>query len=358
VSVAGAVGAVDSAGASGKVGSVTRVGAAGAVGELVEFPGPDGKKLVGILTPPADDVPKRNVLFVLGHGGLSHKMGANRVQHHLARYFAAKGCSVFRFDPAGLGDSDGDLETRARQDFFGQIESGLFRESYRRAFEYLAPKFPSHRWVVSGVCGGAISSLLGGVESPHPIDAFALISCPVILDGLRFDYARREPPAKAWGYVKLLLPKIFSPKAIWRFVSGQSDYGPMKRAVVSLLLRGTDKLKRLLPGAPKADAKPAPSTKLDDAKPATEPAPPKKPPIGLSPYFVAAAKQALKRSKVMFIYGDNDAFLWEFNELYAAANLSESQKKDVLRVVPHANHMFVWREWQNQAFDMIDGWLG
>jgi hypothetical protein len=148
-------------------------------------------------------------------------------------------------------------------------------------------------------------------------------------------------------YLRTFLPKLFSPVAILRFLSFQSDYARMWKHVRALFLRATDRLLARLPG----------SKKKKETPQLEAPAAASKPAIGLSPFFVKAAKEAMRKSNVLFIYGDNDGFLWEFNDLYAAAHLSASQREDVLRVVAHANHMFVWREWQDQAFEMIDGWL-
>jgi uncharacterized protein len=322
--------------------------------ELVELEGADGRRMTGILWLPPPDVPRRKILIVMGHGGLSHKVGANRVQYHLGQFFASRGCPVFRFDPEGLGDSDGDVKAQPRQDLFGSIESGLFKDSYRRVFEFLRPRFSDHRWVVSGVCGGAISSLLGGVESPHPIAGYALISCPVILDGVRFDYSKREPTQLAIKYLRLFLPKLFSPKAFWRFITFQSNYKLLWKNIQSLVLRSKDKVVAKLIGT-KKPADPAAAAAAPAAS--TAPAPSTKPPVGLSQHFVKAAREAMRKAPVLFIYGNNDGFLWEFTDLYAAAHLSEAERDKVLRVVTHANHMFVWPEWQAQAFEMIDGWL-
>lgn len=313
--------------------------------EIVEFPGSAGANLVGVLWLPPPNGPKRKILFISSHGGLSHKPGAHRVHYHLARFFTARGCTVFRFDPAGMGDSDGVIPAQVRQDLFGSIESGVFKDSYRRAFEYLATRFAGYRWILSGVCGGAISSLVAGVESPYPIAGYALISCPVILDGARFDYSRREPPATALKYLRLCLPKLVSPVAIWHFVTFQSDYMWIWNNVRSLLLRGKDKLSARLRLQRKAG-------EIDADKPSKT-----KPVVGLSLIFVRAVHEAMRKSKVLFIYGDNDGFLWEFNDLYASAYLSASQRDRALRIVTHANHMFVWQEWQQQAFELIDGWL-
>lgn len=323
--------------------------------ELIDIPGHDGKKLVGILWHPAADVPSKRTLIVMSHGGLSHKLGANRVQYNLGRWFASRGYTVFRFDPDGFGDSDGRIEARARQDLFNAVESGHCVESYRNAFAVLEERYADHRWVVSGVCGGAISALLGGMASPHPIAGFALISCPVILDGLQFDYSRREPVALALPYVCLLLQKLFSPRALWSFVTFKSDYARMWKNAHALLLWAKDKVRGAFGLGPKK--------KMDGALPAGETttagqgAAVTKPAVGLNPRFVAATKEAMRSSNVLFIFGDNDGFLWEFRDHYAAAHLSDAQRDKVLRVVKHANHMFVWQEWQREAFESIDAWL-
>lgn len=313
--------------------------------EIVKFPGPASVNLVGVLWFPAPNGPKRKVLFILSHGGLSHKLGVSRVYYHLAQFFTARGCTVFRFDPAGMGDSDGVIPTQVRQDLFESIESGVFKDSYCGAFEFLATRFADYRWILSGVCGGAISSLLAGVKSPYPIAGYALISCPVVLDGARFDYSRREPAPIALKNMRLYLSKLVNPVAIWRFVTFQSDYAWIWSSARVLLLRGKDKLPMKL-------RLPQKTGKADSDKPSKS-----KPALGLNPIFVEAAHEAMQKSKVLLIYGNNDGFLWEFNELYAKAHLSASQRDKVLRIIIDANHMFTWQEWQQQAFELIDGWL-
>ncbi len=314
--------------------------------EIVEFSGPNGENLVGILSEPPPGVERRRVLLILSHGGLVHKAGAYRAHHHLAGYFAARGYTVFRFDPIGIGDSDGAIPELANRDLFGEIERGRFIKSYQSAFAYLQNRFDDYGWVVSGVCGGAVSSLLAGVESPHRIAGYALISCPVVLDGSQFDYSRREPPAMAMKNMRPYFAKLLKPRAILRFLTFQTDYARLWHDGAPLLLRGKDKVvskvRSLLPRSVQTQSAPAP-----DAQP----------PVGLNPDFVKAAKAAMAKSEVLFIYGNNDGFLWEFTDLYAVAHLSDTKRASVLRIVDRANHMFIWPEWQEHAFQVIEEWL-
>jgi pimeloyl-ACP methyl ester carboxylesterase len=309
--------------------------------EIVDFPCADGNSLVGILTQPPPDAPKRRALIILSHSGLVHKAGSHRGQHNLAEFFASRGYVVFRFDPAGMGDSDGLIPEHINQDLFGSIESGRFCDSYVAAFEFLGQRFPDHRWILSGVCGGAISSLLSGVESRYPIAAYALISCPVVLDGAHLDYSRREPTPFAVRGLKVYASKIFKPLAIWRFITFRTDYKTIWILAKAVILRKIDKLLgRKTSGSGDENTSGGARAR-----------------IGLSKRFVKAAGEAMSRSKVLFIYGNNDGFLWEFTDLYATPYLSEPERADVMRVVAHANHMFQWPEWQQQAFQLIDDWL-
>lgn len=315
--------------------------------EIVDFRAPDGSNLVGILSLPPADVPAQKALLILSHSGLVHKAGSHRGQHNLAQYFASRGYPVFRFDPVGFGDSDGVTSEHINQDLFASIESGRFVSSYTGAFDYLAGRFKDHRWIVSGVCGGAISSLLGGAENRHPIAGYALISCPVVLDGSHFDYSRREPPQMAVKMLRMYASKAFRPKAIWRFLTFQSDYKLIWKMVRTMVLRTVDKLfRRKKPNVDVAkEAVAAPAKAVE------------KPRVALSARFVKATREAMQQSKMLFIYGNNDGFLWEFTDLYAAAHLSAAKRDEVLRVVEHSNHMFQWTEWQQQAFAIIQDWL-
>jgi pimeloyl-ACP methyl ester carboxylesterase len=167
----------------------------------------------------------------------------------------------------------------------------------------------------------------------------------VVMDGSGFDYSRREPPQTAMRYLRISASKIVKLRSLWRFLTLRSDYAWLWKNARSVLLRAKDKLVKKLSFSQKS------------SHPDASTAGSRKPPIGLSSVFVTAARQAMKRSNVLFIYGDNDGFLWDFTDLYAAAHLSESQRDRVLRVVAHANHMFIWPEWQQQAFELIDNWI-
>lgn len=65
----------------------------------------EGGRLLGILTTPAVRDPSRPVV-VVPNTGVEHRVGPNRLHVQLARALAAAGYFVFRFDTAGLGDSD------------------------------------------------------------------------------------------------------------------------------------------------------------------------------------------------------------------------------------------------------------
>ncbi len=106
-----------------------------------------GDTLLGILhsaTQPATT----GVLFIVG--GPQYRVGSHRQFVLMARRFAAKGFSVFRFDYRGMGDSDG-----APRDFVDIAE-----DVDCAAQAFLKNESALQRLVVFGLCDGASAALM------------------------------------------------------------------------------------------------------------------------------------------------------------------------------------------------------
>ncbi|NNF65268.1 MAG: alpha/beta hydrolase, partial [Acidimicrobiia bacterium] len=65
----------------------------------------ENRNLLGILTVPDHPRPDAPTIVLL-NAGLLHRVGPNRLHVAVARRLAAKGYSSFRFDMAGVGDSE------------------------------------------------------------------------------------------------------------------------------------------------------------------------------------------------------------------------------------------------------------
>lgn len=145
------------------------------------------KALLGIATVPAEREAKRPV-FVLLNAGLVHRIGPFRLGVELARQLAQTGAMVFRVDQSALGDSfdraAGDYEARVLLDG-------------KETFDFLQQRYGAERFVVLGLCSGAMNAHRLALADTRVVGA-------VLLDG----YAYKTPSY----YRKRLLPRLLNPE--------------------------------------------------------------------------------------------------------------------------------------------------
>lgn len=109
--------------------------------------GPD-KSLVGVATLPSS--PRDGAPFVvLLNAGLMHRVGPFRMSVELARHLAAHGVGTLRFDLSSIGDSP------ARP---GLSPEQAAVADCRDAFDLAAERFGATRFVVAGLCTGAMNA--------------------------------------------------------------------------------------------------------------------------------------------------------------------------------------------------------
>lgn len=114
------------------------------------IPGPGSQDMLGIVSLPVPETPLQSTGVVIVVGGAQYRVGSHRQFVQLARFLAASGYAVLRFDFPGMGDSPGELVT--------------FEESAPHiagAIDALCNHSPKvDRVVLWGLCDGASSSLL------------------------------------------------------------------------------------------------------------------------------------------------------------------------------------------------------
>jgi pimeloyl-ACP methyl ester carboxylesterase len=77
----------------------------------------------------------------------------------LARNLADSGWPVLRFDPRGIGDSGGDLGCTMLEEVFAKVEDGALVTDTLAAMDYLEGAQGARKFVLSGLCGGAITAI-------------------------------------------------------------------------------------------------------------------------------------------------------------------------------------------------------
>ena len=127
----------------------------------VAFPNRAGLQLFGILHLPDRPRPGAPALIMLSPG-VKMRVGPQRLYRRMAEQFAAAGLTVLRFDFHGLGDSEGTLTEEMLRDVYNHIEVGRFVADTVDAMDWLQENAGAREFILSGLCGGAITTRSGG----------------------------------------------------------------------------------------------------------------------------------------------------------------------------------------------------
>lgn len=174
-------------------------------------------EMVGVASLPesSSDV----VAFVLPNAGLLHRVGPNRLYVRIARVIASTGHLAFRFDGHGLGDS----QRSERED------TGV--DDTREAIDFLAKTRGHRRFVLMGLCSGAVSAFLCaqrdervvGIALFNPLGGELLERVdPVLRSETRWRYYHQALRSReSWG----------------RALTGQTNYRRFASAVAGRLTK-------------------------------------------------------------------------------------------------------------------------
>jgi pimeloyl-ACP methyl ester carboxylesterase len=344
----------------------------------LDFASSSGKPLFGVLYEP-EKGGTAELGFVFTHGGLIGMNGAFRFNTRAARRLAGEGIRSLCFDPHGMGRSIDGIGNIDQRQLFRKIQSGLFADDVERAVAFFRSRTGDRRVTLFGVCGGAITSCLAYGRS-RGIDTAVLLSIPIMLSGLSHEEIRMSD-GYALFYLGLYARKIFNPKAWWRLITFQSEYGMIGKSLSVGLGGVVRRLRRRAAPARSTSAPactpPPPAAEtgaagqaLPEGSPAAEAAERKSlsatssitmSGIQFNEHFLAAYRSIVaRRGKVLFVFGDNDNFKWEFYGEFAEkypADMRAGEGIVTIETVKHANHMYTLREWQDEIITLCLRWF-
>ena len=160
--------------------------------------GPDAS-LVGTVTAPVKRDGADRPAVILLNAGLVHKVGPFRLTVQIARTLAERGFTVLRFDLSGFGDSRTVGPTRA-------IEQQVVIDG-RAAMDFLEARYGISRFVVGGLCSGAVYAHYVTAAEPRVVGMW-------MLDG--YAYPTRSYRRHRW---KRSLLKVTSPRAVLHWLT-------------------------------------------------------------------------------------------------------------------------------------------
>lgn len=298
----------------------------------VTFTNRKGLRLFGILHAPIDG-PSTGLALVLLSPGVKMRVGPQRLYLDVADLFVRMGIPVLRFDFHGLGDSEGTLTEELLRDLYNHIEVGRFVDDTVDAMDWMQRTHGVSRFILSGLCGGAITGLLAGERDRRVAGLLALAITP-LLASRSADPSRYMTSGQAAEIRSTYLSKLASPRAWLRLLSFRSDFRLLWRSVRS----------GIRPPVPAPAQREAQATD-DNASPLFPPA-----------FFHMAAS----RRPMLLVFGASDRLHFEFEEKFVARHrerLAALPDAYTLHTIPHANHVLSFREWQQAMIDATAQWL-
>lgn len=301
--------------------------------QAVTFPNADGYTLFGTLHRPAVPAPDLPAVVLLSPG-VKMRVGPGRLYAPLTELLTSLGFTVLRFDFHGLGDSEGDLEEAALADVYNNIEVGRYVSDSLRSIEWLSAQHGFDRFILGGLCGGAITAVLTAQREKR-VSALLSIGLTVTLSSESARpakyLARGELSTWREGYIRRLL----QPKSWWRLVTGKSEFGVMWRAMKDGLIKE----------APTAPPPEAVTEQLGNA----------------NPLFPPAFFDFLQRGgHALMVFSEKDRLHSEYQEKFVAlhqAQLDRFGAQLVEHVVPEANHVLSLPAWQREMLDRTRRWI-
>jgi pimeloyl-ACP methyl ester carboxylesterase len=307
----------------------------------VTFSNRDGSTLFGLIHEPLDN--RRNDTgVILLSAGVKGRVAPHRLYIKMARLFADAGFTTLRFDFCGLGDSEGAIEEQYLADFYQSIELGRYTDDTIAAIDWMEDRFGFRRFILAGLCGGAIAGLHAGAKD-HRVTSLIGIGLPVILAGAGIDRSKFLTKVESALSRRDYTKKLFSLSSWARFLSLRSDYKFILRSFLKpLVSKKTDQPNR------------AGQDMISDAEPSQL----KDQTIkdNFNPYIPTLFKNFLTTGKILLFFGEADRYSWEFREKYMdryCSELGRYQKNLEAHIVSQANHILSVSEWQKDMFGKL-----
>jgi pimeloyl-ACP methyl ester carboxylesterase len=299
--------------------------------ELMEIQGEDGLMRRGVVTFP--DNPRRSrVGMLLLPAGLKYRAGPHLFYVKLARALARKGYTTLRYDPLGIGESDGCLESGPTKSLWQTVEQGRYVGDCLMAMDYMHRQLGLEQVVAGGICGGAVTAVLAAYQSKQELSGVCSIniavskSIPVMVTEPMMGRARID------HYFNAYMKKLASPAAWHRLLNLESNLHAIGRTIIAKASR--------------------PFLKNVSERMLADPR---------INHLVVAAVDYLRKEKFshLLLFSGNDNRWLEFEDLVIDSCYQGNFANEFSRVVviDHANHELQLAVWQDQAIDTIGKWM-
>lgn len=290
-----------------------------------------GLLLYGMLHTSPGSQRKKTAILLLSPG-IKSRIAPHRLYVKMAEHYAMEGYVVLRFDYHGLGDSEGDVKESYVADFYRTVQQGRYVDDVLAAMDYMEEEQGIGKFVLGGLCGGALTGLFAGGCDMRVVGLFGL-GIPVILDGSEADPVNHMTKGQAEKLRSSYLGKLLDIRSWIRFLSLKSDFRVIWRV--------------LKPGV----SKPIPESTDGNGVEGSN----------FNPLFPPAfQKMVLSSRKLLLIFSDMDRLYWEYDEKFWQSNkdlYKEKMEYIDVRLLKNANHILSFPESQKEMLNGSCDWL-
>lgn len=288
-------------------------------------------ELLFVITHVPNQVEQKDAVILLLSPGVKMRVAPHRLYNKMADEFVNQGYVVARFDFSGLGDSEGEIEEDLLADFYNTVQFGRYVNDTVDAMDWAERKYKKNRFILAGLCGGAITGLLAG-QVDERVEALLSLNIPVILDGSNQDKTKYLTEGQLDRLKTNYLKRLFDLKSWLRLLTFKSDY---KLLFKSLIRKNK-----------KRDSEKQQDNAVDS---------------NVNPLFEPAFMDWIDRSKKMLlIFSGSDRLTWEYNEKFATPNKDQLDAINggfEVHVVDEANHIFSYKSWYEEMMKLSLQWL-
>ena len=305
----------------------------------VKFLNKKNQQLYGIIHIPEDNLElNKREGVILVHSGADGRMGYGCQYVHYARRLSQEGFYVFRFDPHGMGDSEGYIASCSWSSLWSVMQTGFYIDDVLTSIDFFIKEENIEKITLMGLCAGAVSSILAAGKDKR-VNKLILIGMPVFVDDILIDYQGEIATSDyRWHLIKYI-HKVTSFESWKRFLTLKTDY----RRILQLVNTWFGK----------AFSSSAKSDYTKDLVISDNP--------NLNKYILASfLNLAVQRKQILFIYGTNDMYWKEFQNEFQTKYLSQSDRYNSICeifAIKNANHTLTQKKWQDDAIEKILNWL-
>jgi pimeloyl-ACP methyl ester carboxylesterase len=301
--------------------------------EPVTFKNKANQRLFGIVHTPSGGAREDTRIGVnILNPGLKNRVAPNRLNVKIARMLCEQGFPVLRFDPFGIGDSEGELARNNENvmDLWGMIQRGAFVEDTICANNFFIEKANLDKLILIGQCGAGVTALLCA-EKDKRIDGLIVIDTPFRVVG-----AEMEPLDIAAEYSEAgevltdALRSFFHVQKLRKLVTLKVNWRLYLRTIVSLVYFAGKKRGNYV------------TPKVSDR----------------FNWEMAKAFESFtgRNKRIYFLFAENDFSFKEFQQDFRPNFLNKDKVRDDLYsvdIIKNANHIYTEIEWQNELIHRV-----